>query len=192
MKFYKKFVFLLILFIISGSAFAQKFAIGGSVMYNLQSESFGAGLRGSFFPNHTLSIVPQISYYPSFNKVNEYTLGLGLEYKIIRKRKFFFYLLAHGGYNSWTNYQESPMKGAEPNNWNFEGGAGVSMWRCLRPFLEYRYNAKFGETHLQLGLIYVFKCKSNSNPGRGSWFKLFRKKGNCPAYGSLFNTQKSI
>lgn len=184
MKYLSKILFIIALSTMSTVAFSQKYAAGGSVMYNLQTESVGFGIRGNLYPNRKWSFVPQISYYPSFNLVHEYTLGLGIEYKIIRQRKFFFYLLGHGGYNKWINYEESPMKDAKPNNFNLEGGLGVSMYSCIRPFLECRYNANFREAHLQLGVLYVFGCRSNSNPGsNGSIFSKGRRQ-TCPGYGN--------
>ena len=157
---------------------AQKFGLGADVMYNFQTESIGVGARVSIFPNSTISIVPQFSYYPGFNKVHEYYLGVGLEYKIVRTKTFNFYLIGHGAYNSWLNYTSSAMEGAQQTNWNLEGGAGVTTNKCLRPFLEYRYNIKFMETHLRLGLLYIFGCNGNGGgKNGGSKHKL------CPAYG---------
>jgi hypothetical protein len=138
---------------------SQNIGVGADVMYNFQTESFGAGARVSIFPNNRLSFVPQFSYYFPFNKVNEYYLGLGLEYKVIKRDKINIYGLVHGAYNQWLNYKESPLSNAKPNNWNLEGGIGISTNTCLRPFLEYRYNLKFRETHLRLGILYIFGCK---------------------------------
>lgn len=186
MKYFKYLIFLILLAICIPSLTAQKYAAGASVMYNMQTESFGFGLRGSLYPNNNWSFVPQISLYPSFNPVHEYTLGLGLEYKFIRQRKVFFYLIGHGGYNRWMNYEESPMKDAKANNWNLEGGVGFSMYTCIRPFIEWRYNANFREAHFQVGLLYVFGCRSNTNPGRnGSIFGSRRAKaGSCSGFGN--------
>lgn len=183
MKKFSSIVFFIALFSIVQ---AQIIGAGGSAIYNPQTESLGFGVRAIIYPNKVYSIVPQFSYYPSFNKVHEMHIGLGLEYKLIKRKAFYIYVLGHGGYNSWFNYSESPMKDAKKNNWNLEGGVGISSWKCLRPFLEYRYNTKFMETNAQLGLIYVLKCNSKSNPGanysrsksKGGFFK---KKG-CPAY----------
>jgi len=149
------------LFILSVSALAQSqnIGVGVSAIYNFQTESFGAGARVSIFPNERLSIVPQASYYPSFNKVEEYLLGLGLEYKFIKRERINFYVLGQGAYNSWNSYEKSEKKGAKLNNWNAELGLGVSTNTCLRPFLEYRYNFKFYETHLQLGVLWIFGCR---------------------------------
>ena len=154
-------------------ATAQNIGLGAEAIYNFQTESFGAGARVNIFPNNRLSIVPQFSYYFAFNKVNEYNAGLGLEYKIIRANKFNIYALAHGAYNAWLNHERSEMKDAKQNNLNLEAGAGISTNTCLRPFLEYRYNVKFRETHLNLGLLYIFGC---SGGGRG------KRDIRCSAY----------
>ena len=148
---------------------AQNFGMGASAMYNFQSEGIGFGVRGTIFPDNTLSFSPQVSYYPGFNKVTEYTIGLGVEYKVFKGYTFNYYVMAHGGYNSWLNPEESTLENAQPANWNAEGGVGITMHTCFRPFLEYRYNIKFQETHLRVGFIYVFGC------GGGNGYT-------CPAY----------
>jgi hypothetical protein len=176
----KQFLFCFLLFILCIAAKSQNIGIGGDIMYNFQTESFGAGARVSVFPNNRLSFVPQFSYYFAFNKVNEYYLGLGLEYKIIR-RKWNIYAIAHGAYNRWINSEESPMINSDPNNWNVEGGLGISNNRCLRPFLEYRYNVKFRETHLRLGILYIFGCKGGSSQGIRSGNRN-NNHNRCPAY----------
>ena len=154
---------------------SQNIGAGVDVMYNFQTESFGAGARVNVFPNNRLSFVPQFSYYFPFNKVEEYYIGLGLECKVLRRDKFNLYLLAHGAYNSWLNYERSSLKGAQLNNWNAEGGIGITNNRCLRPFLEYRYNIKFRETHLRLGLLYIFGCSGSRRK---------HSVDRCAAYGS--------
>ena len=160
------------LFLFTFSGKGQNVGVGADIMYNFQTESLGFGARVSIFPNKTLSIVPQFSYYPGFNKVHEYYLGLGLEYKFLRLQKFDFYAIGHGAYNFWINYSVSAMDGAQQTNWNLEGGLGVTTHKCLRPFLEYRYNLKFMETHLRLGLLYIFGCKGGGKKSHVS----------CPAY----------
>ncbi len=153
--------FLFISFVVQ----SQTIGAGASAIYNIQTESIGAGIRASIFPNKRISIVPQFSYFFPFNKINEYTVGLGVEGKFIKREKINVYATIHGGYNSWLNYKSSPMKDAKPTNWNFEGGIGISTNTCLRPFLEYRYNTRFRETHLDLGFLYIFGCKNNSGNG---------------------------
>lgn len=158
---------------------SQNFGAGVSAMYNFQSESFGAGARVSIFPNKTLSYVPQFSYY-FIGPVSEYTIGLSLEFKVLKLNTFTFYILGHGGYNTWQNAASSGLEGASPTNWNAEGGIGITTNKCLRPFLEYRYNIKFQETHLRLGILYIFGCKEDRMGYRNA-----RKVKNsvvCPAY----------
>jgi hypothetical protein len=177
MKIKKIFFFILFVLLFSFSGRAQNIGIGADVMYNFQTKSFGAGARVSIFPNKKLSYVPQFSYYPGFNKVHEYYLGMALEYKFFRINQFNFYAIGHGGYDNWINYESSSLKGAKKNNWDLEGGIGVTTNKCLRPFLEYRYNLKFRETHLRLGLLYIWGCKGGGSKGKG-----WRKSKVCPAY----------
>lgn len=156
---------------------AQKFGLGASTMYNFQTESFGFGARANFFPNSTISFVPQFTYYPGIGEIREYMIGLGVEYKIRRGNKFTYYLMGHGAYNNWMNYQASALENAQGTNWNVEAGIGVTTNKCLRPFLEYRYNVKFMETHLRLGLLYIFGCSGGPKTGgRSGAGKV------CPAY----------
>lgn len=172
----KLFPFLFVL-LFSFAGRAQNIGVGADIMYNFQTESFGAGARVNIFPNKRISFVPEFSYYFPFNKINEYYLGLAVECKVARIKQFNLYALVHGAYNSWLNYQESMLKGAQQNNWNLEGGAGITTNKCLRPFLEYRYNLKFRETHLRLGLLYIFGCSGKKGGYSG------KKDGHlCPAY----------
>lgn len=159
-------IFIGILFYFFGVS--QTVGIGGSGMYNFQTESVGFGARVSLFPDNKLSYVPQITWYPSFNKISEYIIGLSLEYKVRTDKRFNYYALVHGGYNQWINANSSALKGAKTANWNLEGGIGISTTGYLRPFIEYRYNIKFQETHLRIGLLYILQPKRHHV---------------CPAYG---------
>jgi len=159
--------------------YSQNIGAGVSALYNFQSESVGGGARVNIFPNRNLSYVPQFSYY-FVGPVSEWTAGLSLEYKVLKLNTFNFYLLAHGGYNNWQNAASSGMDGAKTTNWNLEGGIGVTTNKCLRPFLEYRYNIKFMETHLQLGLMYIFGCRGDKMGYRNA--KKVRRSVVCPAY----------
>lgn len=174
-----KLIFTIILSLCLLTSFSQNIGVGASGMYNFQSESWGVGARVNFFPNNTISYVPQFSYY-LFGPVSEFTAGLGIELKIKRGNFFNYYLLAHGGYNQWMNAGSSAMEGAQGPNWNLEGGVGITTNHCLRPFLEYRYNVKFQETHLRLGLLYIFGCGDD----KGSYRNPQRMKNAviCPAY----------
>ena len=153
----KKAYLILTLVLIPFLGFNQKIGAGVSGLYNVQSESFGGGARISILPNSPVSFVPQFSYFFA-GPVNEWTAGLSIELKVIKKENINYYILAHGGYNNWLNPEASAMPGAQSANVNVEGGIGIAGTRCLRPFLEYRYNLNFRETHFQLGLLYIFGC----------------------------------
>lgn len=176
----KKTLFISFLILISCSFKAQKIGIGGSAMWNFQTESMGLGARVNFFPNNTISYVPQFTWYGLIGPISEWTIGLSIEAKVKRGNTFNWYLMAHGGYNNWGNAGSSALENASTTNWNLEGGAGITTNWCLRPFLEYRYNIKFQETHLRLGLLYIFGCQNNTgsyrNPGR------MKNMYICPAY----------
>lgn len=172
------FVVIILMYCTSTACFAQNFGLGASGLYNFQTESVGAGLRGVIFPNKIISISPQVSYFFPFNKVHELTGGLAVEAKFARTRLFNIYGLAHGGYNRWISYDASALPDAQPDNWNFEGGIGVSGQKCLRFFAEYRYNLKFRETHVNAGLLYIFGCKGRS----GKFRSKSKKADDCPAF----------
>jgi hypothetical protein len=161
-------------------SYADGIGIGLSAIYNPQTESFGADFRINFKPSKRLRIVPQVAYYPAFNKITEYYLGASVELRLIPIKTYHIYGLIHGAFNGWINYSEVLMKDAQYNNWNFEAGAGIVRSKgCWRPFLEYRYNVKWYETNLRLGILYVFGCNKKGFPSGGN-----RKRSamSCPAY----------
>jgi hypothetical protein len=159
--------------------YSQNIGVGASALYNFQTESGGFGARVNFFPDNTVSYVPQFTYY-LFGPISEYMIGLSIELKVKRGNTFNYYIMAHGAYDRWLNAEASGMEGAKPTNWNLEGGVGITTNRCLRPFLEYRYNIKFQETHLRLGLLYIFGCNSGGNGYRDA--RRVKKSMVCPAY----------
>ena len=180
MKSYSKQLFVIVfLLIFSTYSYSQKIGVGVSAIYNLQTESYAPGLRVEI-PYKRLSIVPQIAYYPSFNKINEYYAGLSLHLNLFYIKSWAFYGLVHGSYNGWINYEASPMKDAGYSNWDGEVGAGLTTRKCLRPFIEYRYNFKWKETNLRIGVMYFFGC--NSKNGKGGGGRKKHKAMTCPAY----------
>ncbi len=179
----KNFVTIVLIFVLQFNLRAQSWGIGASAMYNFQTESFGPGIRVEIPISGGLSLVPQFSYYPAFNKINEYYLTLALHQNLFHLGNWTFYAILNGGYNGWINYKESFIDHAKYSNWDLEGGAGIKLNRCLRPFIEYRYNIKWKETNLHLGLMYFFKCKNNKRFGAGGGRGGARsRKGTCNAY----------
>lgn len=168
---------LLAVFLMNSSyLFSQNFGIGGCVIYNFQTESFGAGLRAEV-PVKKLIVVPQISYYPGFNQINEYYAGVSLHFNIISYGNLTLYTLVNGAYNGWINYESSSLSTAKYSNWAAEGGIGIKKGKCWKPFMELRYNVKWKEANLRLGIMYFFKCDSKN--GRS---KKRKKAVSCPAY----------
>ncbi len=142
---------------------AQNIGIGADAVYNFQTTGFGNGLRVSISPNKRLSFIPQATYFYSFNKVHEYYIGLGVSYTVFRIKRFDFYAIGHGAYNDWINYKQTADKTYQRSNWNLEGGGGITTRTCLRPYIESRYNIKFREAHIRLGLLYVIGCKNKKD-----------------------------
>jgi len=153
---------------------SQNVGVGADLAYNFQTTSAGIGLRASIFPNHNLSITPEISYYPGFNPVNEYIVSVALEDKLFKYKKYMFYIIGQIGFDNWINFTQSPMPGAKEDNFVLEGGGGITTNKCLRPFLEYRYNVVFRETNLRLGLLYIIGC--------GGGAKTIRSADDCPKF----------
>ena len=156
----------------AGTCRSQNFGLGLAAVYNFQTESFGPEIRAEFVKGD-LSLVPQITYFPGFNKIKEYYAGLSIHLTMLSYGKTYLYGIAHGSYNGWINHDLSLMEKARYSNWDAELGAGLKMGKCWQPFLESRYNFKWKESTLRIGLVYFFNC---SKKGK-------RKKAvSCPAY----------
>lgn len=138
--------------------------IGGSAIYNFQTNSVGLDVRAeipvkSIHFLDGLKIVPQISYFPWFDKITEFYIGSSIHLGVYSINKWAFYTLANISYNGWINYKSSSMSGASFSNLGLEGGIGITTKACLRPFAELRYNVKWREASFRVGLIYTIKCE---------------------------------
>lgn len=145
-----------LLFLITNYSNAQMIGYGGGSIYNFQTESIGFGLRIEI-PKDQYSIVPQVSYYPSFNKIHEFYTGFSGHLNLIHIKIWTIYALANGSYNGWINHNSTSGIPGNFSNWAAEGGLGVTTntWFC--PFIEYRYNVKWRETNLRVGILFFFK-----------------------------------
>ena len=153
-------IFIILLIVFQTSLFAQTIGLGGSLIYNFQTESFGYSLR----VKKTIkkySIIPQLSYFPknNFNKINELIIGFDLQYNVLESRDIAFYVLGNLGYNAWINHNDSYIENTQYSNWNADFGAGVMLPKCISPFIEFRYNIKWLETSINVGAVYFFKCR---------------------------------
>jgi len=176
MKKLKSILISIIFFLYCNFVFSQNFGLGAEGIYNFQTRSFGAGLRGEIVKNE-ISIVPQISYYPTFNKVSEFFAGASLHINVMSYGTYMFYAIIHASFNGWINYASSPLENAHFANWCVDGGLGVRTSKCIRPFVELRYNIKWREANLRVGVMYFFNCRDK---GTGKSRK--KKAVSCPAY----------
>ena len=159
-------VIVLFCFGFSPGIFSQNNKIGGSVICNFQTKSLGLGLRAEFPVKSInflegISLVPQLAYYPPFDPVTEFYLGLGANLGVYRINNWLFYGLTELSYNGWINHEDTEYREGQFSNLGIEGGIGVSVKvkKCLYPFLECRYNAWWSEVFLQLGILYTLKCE---------------------------------
>jgi hypothetical protein len=139
--------------------------VGGSAIYNFQTNSLGLDLRAEFSLKKIhfldgIKLVPQLSYFFWFDKVTEFYLGSSVHLGVYTiNNKWALYTLVNLSYNGWINYSSSNMENAKFSNLGLEGGIGVTTKACLRPFAELRYNVKWREANIRVGLIYTIRCE---------------------------------
>jgi hypothetical protein len=160
----KKIAVFLILTIIGTTAYPKNNGVGGALIYNFQTNSVGLDLRDeiplkNIYFLEGITLAPQLAYFPSFNKVHEFFVGTSVHLGLISMNKWKFYALGNLSYNGWINYENSSKKNAKFSNLGMEGGVGATTNKCIRPFLEVRYNVKWQEANIRLGLIYTIKCE---------------------------------
>lgn len=168
-------LFFLIIFFVS--AFAQRrkvkqpWGYGAGVIYNFQAEGFGAEVRVRIPVIGNLYAVPEISYFPSFNRYHDLFAGGALQYDLFALRSYTFYPLVGAYYHNWLNADDYAPEQRKQHNLSPQAGAGLVRNRgCWRPFIEDRYDFKWKENHLHLGIYYYPGQCGNS-----------RKKEKCPA-----------
>src|SRR4051812_21025548 len=148
-----------------------EWGLGVAGIYNFQTEGFGGEMRADFHVLEQVSIVPEVSYYFAFNPIHELYAGLSVHYLVPVFKGWTPYLSLSALYNDWINATEYSNGLRKPNNFAPEAGIGiVRSHGCLRPFIENRYDTKWKEANLRVGVLVYFKnCKC------------FRK-ADCPAY----------
>jgi hypothetical protein len=152
---------ILFLVILSVSANAQRrkvskpWGYGAGVIYNFQAESFGAEVRMRIPVTGKLYAVPEVSYYPSFNRYHDLFAGGALQYDLFAIRSYNFYPLAGAYYHNWLNVDEYAPGQRKKHNLSPQAGVGLVRNRgCWRPFIEDRYDFKWKEDHLRIGIYY--------------------------------------
>jgi hypothetical protein len=148
-----------------------EWGLGVAGIYDFQTEGLGGEMRADFHVLENVSIVPEVSYYFSFNPIHELYAGLSVHYLFPIFRGWSPYLSASALYNNWINATEYSNGLRKPDNFTPEAGIGIVRSRgCLRPFIENRYDTKWKEANLRVGVLLFFK---NCN---------CFKKADCPAY----------
>jgi hypothetical protein len=142
---------------------------GIGVIYNFMTEGLGGELRAKIpLPPRRLFVVPEVSYFPSFNPYHEAYAGAALHYELFNVKWMTFYLAGGGYYNKWFNWDEFSIVKKEDNFVAQAGGGIVRNRRCIRPFIEDRYDFKWKENNLHVGIYW--------HPGS------CHKKVDCPAF----------
>ena len=134
-----KTTFLLLTIFFCHNIIAQKTGVGGSAIYNFQTKSFGFEARAEYPVEQIsllqgLSLAPQISYFPGFNKVHEFYVGSSFHLGVYSIKKWKVYGLANISYNGWINNKDSGANNAKFSNLGFDLGAGITSTSCIRPF----------------------------------------------------------
>jgi len=148
-----KYAITLLFSLYSFTVTSQEYLVGGAGIFNFQTESIGFGIRGEVAFDR-FSIAPQFNYFPGFNKINEYYLGVSGHYNLVNASTWKLYAIANLGYNRWINNSSAPIGEGQKSNVAFELGGGAATNGILNPFIEYRYNVKWRETMLHVGLLY--------------------------------------
>ena len=135
---------------------------GGSIIYNFATGGFGADLRVKIPLRNWFSVVPEVSYFPAFNDYHELYLGAALHYEIFSLGSYNLYLAAGGYYNDWINADDFAPGQKRQNNFVPEAGGGLVRNRgCIRPFIEDRYDFKWKEDNIRIGIyFYPGSCGS--------------------------------
>lgn len=170
------FICILLAFFLGINVNAQKsnvpeWGIGGAGIYDFQTEGFGADLRADFHVLENVSIVPEVSYYFSFNPIHELYAGLSIHYLFPVFKSWSPYVSLSALYNNWINANEYSNGLRKADNFTPEVGGGIVRSRgCLRPFVENRYDTKWKESNLRVGVLFYFNSCNCF------------KKADCPAY----------
>jgi hypothetical protein len=171
----KVLIWFALFFLTTSLTFAQSEnrAYGVGAIYDFQTNGIGFGARAYIPLTERIAVSPQFSWFPPFNTVHEYYVGLSGQYKFFSLTNWHFYALAALYYDRWQNAADFHGKIAKPNNIAEELGVGImKTYACLKPFLEARYDFKWKEVNVQAGIMISF----------GDCFQPHL----CPAYGSPF------
>jgi len=172
------FLFSLLITIHSFGQKTEKVYYGLGALYNFQTNGVAVDLRARLPLYKNLFISPRLSYFPKFNNINEYYLGADLDYQFMKKHRLRPYIYAAGYYDNWINsYEFKHNPKAQKNNIVAEGGAGlIFCYKCLHPYIEYRYDTKWKEGSLGAGILFNWGCCFKSKKASEKTCPKFQKK----------------
>ena len=163
------------LFAISLFLPAQKLAIGGGGIYNIDNNSVGYDLRLHWQIFQRLAIVPKYNRFPSFNNIFERYIGLEIDFTLFLGLPQV-YVLVSAEDDKWFNYGEYDKRPAVSSAFTEELGLGLRFSKkCLQPYVEGRYNFFWQEVNARAGIL-IFFIGCNSGKKRGG------RRKTCPAY----------
>lgn len=147
---------------------------GPGIVYNLPVNSLAGELRAKIPVWNRFFAVPEVSYFMPFSPIHEFYAGAALHYESpFTLGKFTPYLAAGLYYNNWINVAEYRSSTNDRNNMAPEAGGGLVLSRgCIRPYLEGRYDMRWKEGTIRLGILFY--------PGD---CRIRMRKVKCPAYG---------
>lgn len=163
----KKFLLIPLLFLLSKSfsvpPFHKMIGYGPELIYNLPLSEIGIGARAHYIIDNHWILSPQLNYFIPIGQIHEINLNLHGTYLFNPWSRYTPYLTAGPYFNYWINHSESGHPKAKPFNMAAELGGGVlKNLGCMRPFAEWRFNAKWSESNVRIGFIYYPNiCKSN-------------------------------
>ncbi len=121
----------------------------------------GIGARAHFHLDNHWLVSPQLNYFIPIGQIHEINLNLHASYIIKPWSKYTPYITAGPYFNYWINHKESAYIKAKALNLGAEIGGGILKNQgCIRPFAEWRFNAKWIESNVRIGFTYYPRvCK---------------------------------
>lgn len=141
--------------------FRKSLGLGPEIVYNLPLNEWGIGARAHYNLDYHWILSPQLNYFIPVGQIHELNLNLHVSYVFNPYSKYGVYLTAGPYFNYWINHSESGSSKAKPFSFAAEVGGGVlKNFGCLRPFAEWRFNAKWIESNVRVGFVYYPRiCK---------------------------------
>lgn len=155
----KSILLVLVLFLSTLSIKSQvwDWGLGASAVATPQTLNFGGSLRALIMlDDDVVGIAPKFTYMPGLFNTVEWYAGGHLQYNIRPYKKTGVYAILGAYYNQHD--QNADHRDAS-KNWSvlFEPGIGIQRNDgCLRPFAEARYNSKWKEGNLHVGLLFMW------------------------------------